>query len=63
MVKKIAKEGNFDDWHKQVMWLKKGSVADVSKSCDLPKKETFDGLHKCLKNAFGGVIPKKEIPF
>ena len=29
----------------------------------LLKKENFDGLHKCLKNAFGGVIPKKEIPF
>ena len=25
------------------------------------KKEIFDGLHKCLKNAFGGVFPKKEI--
>ena len=34
---------------KQVMWL--------------PKKEKFDGLHKCLKNAFGRVFPKKEIPF
>ena len=38
-------------------------VADVSRSCDFPKKEIFDGLHKCLKNAFGGVFPKKEIPF
>ena len=29
----------------------------------IAKKEIFDGLHKCLKNAFGGIIPKKEIPF
>ena len=29
----------------------------------IAKKGKFDGLHKCLKNAFGGVIPKKEIPF
>ena len=29
----------------------------------LPKKEIVDGLRKCLKNAFGGIIPKKEIPF
>ena len=29
----------------------------------LPKKEKFDGLHKCLKNAFGRVFPKKKIPF
>ena len=35
----------------------------VSRSHDLPKKEKFDGLHKCLKNAFGRVFPKKEIPF
>ena len=45
------------------MWPKKVSVGYVSRSCDLPKKEIFDGLHKCLKNAFGGVFPKKEIPF
>ena len=38
-------------------------MAETSKSCDLPKKEIFDGLHKCLKNAFEGIIPKKEIPF
>ena len=43
------------------MWLKKVSVGYVSRSCDLPKKEIFDGLHKCLKNAYGGVFPKKEI--
>ena len=38
-------------------------MADISESCDWPKKEIFDGLHKCLKNAFGGVFSKKEIPF
>jgi hypothetical protein len=38
-------------------------VAYVIRSCDWPKKESFDGLHKCFKNAFGGVFPKKEIPF
>jgi hypothetical protein len=37
--------------------------AYVIRSCDRPKKESFDGLHKCFKNAFGGVFPKKEIPF
>ena len=45
------------------MWLKKVSVGYVSRSCDCPKREIFDGLHKCLKNAFGGVFPKKEILF
>ena len=39
------------------------SVGCVSRSCDCPKKGIFDGLHKCLKNAFGGAFPKKEIPF
>ena len=38
-------------------------VADVSRSCDCPKKEIFDDLHKRPKNAFGRVFPKKEIPF
>ena len=38
-------------------------VADVSRSCDCPKKEIIDGLHKCLKNAFGRVFSKKEFPF
>ena len=41
----------------------KVGVADVSRSCDCPKKEIFDGLHKCFKNAFGRDFPKKEIPF
>jgi hypothetical protein len=43
------------------MWLKKVGVAYIIRSCDWPKKESFDGLHKHLKNAFGGVFPKKEI--
>jgi hypothetical protein len=42
---------------------KKVGVAYVIGSCDRPKRESFDGLHKCLKNAFGGFFPKKEIPF
>jgi hypothetical protein len=37
--------------------------AYVIRSCDRPKKESFDGLHKCFKNAFGWVFPKKEFPF
>ena len=37
-------------------------IAYISRSCDLPKKEIFDGLHKHLKNDFGRVFPKKEIP-
>jgi hypothetical protein len=60
---KISFLGNFDGWHNQVMWLEKVGVAYVIRSCDRPKKESFDGLHKRLKNAFGGVFPKKEIPF
>ena len=38
----------------------KVSVGYVSRSHDFPKKEIFDGLHKHLKNAFGGSFPKKE---
>ena len=41
----------------------KVSAADVSRSCDFPKKGIFDGLHKCLKNSVGLIFPKKEIPF
>ena len=33
----------------------------VSKSCDLPKKDIFDGLHKHFWEAFSGKLPKKEI--
>ena len=60
---KFSKTGNGGCWHKQVMWLKKVRMGYVSRSHDLPKKENCDGLHKCLKNAFGRVFPKKEIPF
>ena len=47
----ISKKGNFDGLCKQVMWPRKNKNcrrigAYVSKSCDLPKKEIFDGLHK-----------------
>jgi len=45
------------------MWLEKVGFGYVSRSCDRPKKESFDGLHKHLKNAFEGVFPKKEFPF
>ena len=33
----------------------------VSRSCDRPKKESFDGLHKRLKNDFGIEFPFWEI--
>lgn len=35
----------------------------VSKSCDCPKKDFFDGLHKHLKIDFDMKFPKKEIPY
>ena len=35
----------------------------VSKSCDCPKKEFFDGLHKHFKIDFDMKFPKKEIPY
>ena len=41
----------------------KVDIAYVSKSCDFPKKENFDGLHKQLKSGFGRVFPKKEFRF
>ena len=44
------------------MWLKKVSVGYVSGSCDFPKKEKFDGLHKQLKNAFGKNYQKRKLP-
>ena len=51
----ISKKGNFDGLYKQVMWPTKnenwrGICVYVSRSCDLPKKEIFDGLHKHFKN-------------
>ena len=36
--------------------------AYVSKSCDFPKKDIFDGLHKQLKSGFGMYLPKKKFP-
>ena len=38
-----------------------GIYAYVSRSCDLPKKEIFDGLHKHFWEAFFEKLPKKEI--
>ena len=54
---RISKKGNFDRLYKQVMWPRKnkncrGIGAYISKSCDLPKKEIFDGLHKHFLGAF-----------
>ena len=53
---------SYDAWWKKLP-KKEILMAETSKSCDLPKKKIFDGLHKWSKNAFGGVFPKKEIPF
>ena len=39
----------------------KVEIDEVSRSCDLPKKEIFDGLHKHLRNVFAEIFPKKEI--
>ena len=33
----------------------------ISRSCDLPRKEIFDGLHKHFWGAFSEKLPKKEI--
>ena len=41
--------------------LKKSLMAYVSRSCDLLKKEIFDGLYKQLKNGSGMGFSKKEI--
>ena len=41
----------------------KVGIAYVSKSCDFPKKDIFDGLHKQLKSSFGMYLPKKKFPF
>ena len=38
-------------------------MADISKSCDWPKKDIFDGLHKQLKSGFGVYLLKKKFPF
>ena len=43
----ISKKGNFDGL--------------VSRSCDLPKKEIFDGLYKHFRGAFFENLLKKEI--
>ena len=61
----ISKKGNFDGLYKQVMWPRKNKNcrrigAYVSKSCDLPKKEIFDGLHKHFWGAFFKNYQKKE---
>ena len=40
---------------------KKENLMDyVSRSCDLPKKENFDCLHKHFGRAFSEKLPKKE---
>ena len=36
-------------------------MADISKSCDWPKKENFESLHKHFKNDYGIEFPKGEI--
>ena len=36
-------------------------MAYISRSCDLPKKEIFDGLHKRLKNGFGKNYQKRKL--
>ena len=43
-------------------FLKKEILMDyISKSCDLLKKDIFDGLHKHFWEAFSKKLPKKEI--
>ena len=43
-------------------FLKKEILMDyISRSCDLPKKDIFDGLHKHFGGAFFEKLPKKEI--
>ena len=43
-------------------FLQKDNLMDyISRPCDLPKKEIFDGLHKHFGEAFSEKFPKKEI--
>ena len=51
--------------HRKWFWMgfpKKEILMDyVSRSCDLLKKEIFDGLYKHFRGAFFEKLPKKEI--
>ena len=57
---KMAVESSF---LKGKFLLRKSLMVYISRSCDLPKKENFDGLHKQCKNGFGMGLPNKEILF
>ena len=57
----MAYVSNYRKWF-GMGFPKKDILMDyVSRSCDLPKKEIFDGLHKHFGEAFSEKLPKKEI--